>query len=214
MVVVYGSGSGSGSGSGIIVFEAQSGSAWSSVRSSAGFEAGQYSSIGGQTSSVQLSSAEFKTGQRSSIGVQTSSIRFNAAQCNSAELNAAQYSTIQIEKVLNTIMFWTVCELYDEFQRFVEIPWNSILKSYELTLLESGWTVSMLGATPSPERSEGRARQKMNISSEHWSNCEIRLFKFQLALLDSFHHNALPVLCQERFRNCAYYAYICAKFWK
>ena len=95
-------------GSGIIVFEAQSGSAWSSARSSADFEAGQYSSIGGQTSSMQLSSAEFKTSQCSSIGVQTSSIRLNAAQCNSAELNAAQYSTIQLEKVLNTLMFWTV----------------------------------------------------------------------------------------------------------
>ena len=58
---------------------------------------------------MQLSSAEFKTGQRSSIGVQTSSIRLvNAAPCNSAQLNAAQYNTIQVEKVLNTLMFWKV----------------------------------------------------------------------------------------------------------
>ena len=120
--------------SGIIVFEAQSGSAWSSARSSADFEAGQYSSIRGQTSSMQLSSADFKTNQYSSIGVQTSSIRLNAAPCNSAQLNAAQYSSVQHNptwKVLNTPMFWTVRAL-----RWIsKISWNSLkLNSEKLSV--------------------------------------------------------------------------------
>ena len=122
-------------------------------------------------------------------------MQFSTAQCSSAQLNTAQSD---LKKYWIRLCFGQ-CELYDEFQRFLEIHWNSILRSCELALLESGWTVSMLGATPSPERSEGRARQKMNISGELWSNGEIRSCKFQLALLDTFDHNALPVPCQERF---------------
>ena len=173
---------------------------------------------------MQLSSAELKTCQYSSTGVQTSSIRLvNAAPCNSAQLNAAQYSSIQHNPTWKSIEYAYVLDSasstmnFKDFKDFLrlnseklwvssartKISWNSILRSCELALLESGWTVSMLGATPSPERSEGRARQKMNISGELWSNGEIRSFKFQLALLDSFDHNALPVPCQERFGNCA-----------
>ena len=61
-----------------------------------------------QCSSAQLSSKQVNTAQQEFKLVQYVSMQLNAIQHSSTQLNTAQYSTIQLEKVLNTLMFWTV----------------------------------------------------------------------------------------------------------